>query len=153
NLDALFSSSLLLFSMGRVEESLERFQKGIKQYPFGPTEAMWGGLATRLLELGRFDEAREACAHEKSPFGALQRKWIEQAAGRWAAAESIATVHMDDAEMAVNAPGAFLFELGKAQFARGALEASAASLERSEETGLAASSQSKVDWVRRWRLT
>src|SRR5262245_55247841 len=100
SIDGLFGSSGLLIEMGRFEESLERYRKRIKQLPFGPREGTWVGLAWRLMWLGRFDEAREACAHEQGRWRAEQGAVIEMSAGHWAAAESIATVHMDDADAA-----------------------------------------------------
>src|SRR5262249_60202857 len=108
SIDALFASSDLLSEMDCFEESLERLRKGIKQYPFGPRESMWVRLGWRLMLLGRFDEAREACAHEQSRWRAEQGAVIEMSAGRWAAAESIATVHMGGADAAGNDPGVFL---------------------------------------------
>ena len=133
NIEALGKTSAnRMWWMGRFEEALERNRRLMRLVVGGPQDFHWVNLVASLEALGRFDEAREATSHEKGIWKEWQRADIELVACRYPAAESIVVAQADDPRMAVEAPGNAFSFLCQIRFARGALKASAADLERYE---------------------
>jgi tetratricopeptide (TPR) repeat protein len=76
---------------GRLIEALQSQRTAEKVSPFGPDQIVLGNQCGLLLELGRPEEARQLIPRLRGSYGLGAPMWIDAVAGRWPAAESLAT--------------------------------------------------------------
>jgi tetratricopeptide (TPR) repeat protein len=146
---ALHASNEPLWFMGRYDEVLRRDRLRMQLSPFGPDEGQRWIEALALLSLGRFDEAREANQRMTGSWKAMTRAGIELAAGRFAAAESIATAGLDDPRLLDDLPDGLHWWLAASRFGRGALVDAAAAAKSGAEACRLARDRVGIEGYRR----
>jgi len=133
NGSALVNCSIVLASLGRIQEALELLRRSEKGEPFGVNQIQYGNEAEYLGCLGRFGEAREVLRNLRGLNGLTSRAEIEIAAGSWSAAESLSAAVIGDPRAAGDQYEYATILLANTQAARGALRTAAATFDRALE--------------------
>ncbi len=130
---ALNTRGLYLLALGRYEDALRDFERGVQVHPFGRAQAQMqlANQAATLVALGRIPAARDAVRDLNGAFGEYVRMMLAVATDQWAEADSIGSA----AAAAPSSPNWLRVQAvatsAAARAARGAVGDAAADLERS----------------------
>ena len=90
----LNNRGLYLLALGRYDDALRDFERGVAVHPFGRAQAqipLMNEVATQIA-LGRLTEARASASDLTGPFATYIRLLMATATGDWAEADSVASL-------------------------------------------------------------
>jgi serine/threonine-protein kinase len=95
---ALNTRGLYLLALGRYEDALRDFERGVQAHPFGRAQAQMqlANQAATLVALGRIEEAREVTRDLGGPFAEYVRMMLAAATDQWSQADSLASAAAEE---------------------------------------------------------